>query len=207
MDPVVMIALEVGTTKEKLVGKYSGGKLSVELEKPAQFGKLSDLLEQYNVPVASWPKFLQDALSVEAWLWALDYATRAIGTTKDTKLTSTNVALASNGDFPTELDGAELELDSSDSSGTRYLVKKDGAALKYTATKSGDTYSIEANVYKFLIQGLYQEALTIIKGMLALKSIAFGITNDPTIDAAEFEKACRKVLDAAHGPKELSGGN
>ena len=203
MDPVVMVALEVGTTKERLVGKYSGGKLSVELEKPAKFGKLSDLLKEYDVPVDSWPSFLREALELEAWLWAIDYHALTIGTTSSTTITSSSFKIANGLTFPTELEGAELALDSTDSDAKTYTVKKGGTALKYSATKTNDTYTIEANIYKFVIQGAYENAYTIVKGLLALKSLAFGITNDPTVDAAAFEQTCRKVLTAAHGGSAL----
>lgn len=203
MDPVVMIALEVGTTKEHLVGKYSGGALSVELKKPAQFGKLSDLLKQYDVPIDSWPSFLQDALALEAWLHALEYRALTIGTTSSTTLASSSFAVAPGGTFPKDLEGAQLTLDSTDSDKQKYSVNKNGTALKYSATKKNDQYTVEANVYKFVIQGAYDSPLSIVKGLLALKSIAFGITNDPTVDIAAFEKACRGVLDAAHKPSTL----
>jgi len=203
MDPVVMIALDVGTTKERLVGKYSGGALSVELEKPAQFGKLSDLLKQYDVPVDSWPGFLQEALSLDAWLWALEYRALTVGTTSSTTLTSSSFAVASGVPFPAELEGASLVLDSTDADKQNYSVTKNGTALKYSAKKKNDQYTVEANVYKFVIQGEYENALTIVKGLLALKSIAFGITNDPSVDTAAFEQACRKVLDSTRGPNAL----
>lgn len=200
MDPVVMVALEVGTTKERLVGKYASGALSIELEKPAKFGKLSDLLKDYDVPVESWPTFLQDALALEAWLWTLEYRPMTIGTTTSTSISSNSFTVASGVTFPTELEGAELSLDATDGDKKTYTVAKGGSTLKYTATESNGTYTIQANVYKFVIQGAYEKAFTIIKGLLALKSIAFGITNDPTIDVEAFEKACRKVLDAKNGP-------
>jgi hypothetical protein len=203
MDPVVMIALEVGTTKERLVGKYSGGALSVELEKPAQFGKLSDLLKQYDVPVDSWPSFLREALALEAWLHALEYRVLTVGTTSSTTLGASSFTVASGITFPTELEGAQLVLDATDADNKKYTVTKNGTTLKYSATKANDQYTVEANVYKFLIQGAYENAITIIKNVLALKSIAFGITNDPTVDTAAFEKACRKVLDATHGTNTL----
>lgn len=203
MDPVVMIALEVGTTKERLVGKYSGGKLSVELEKPARFGKLSDLLKQYDVAVDSWPSFLREALELDAWLWAIDYHALTIGTTSSTTIASSSFTLADGAKFPTDLEGAQVSLDSTDGDEATYSVKKNGTALKYSATKTNDTYTIEANVYKFIIQGAYENAYTIVKGLLALKSIAFGITNDPNVDAAAFEQTCRKVLTAAHDGNAL----
>jgi len=203
MDPVVMIALEVGTNKERLVGKYADGKVSVELEKPAQFGKLSDLLEQYDVPVEKWPSFLQEALALDAWLWTLEYRSVTIGTTSATNLGSSTFSLASGITFPTELEGAQLVLASTDGDKQTYSVKKNGVELKYSATKSDTQYTVEANVYKFVIQGLYEKPFTIVKGLLALKSLAFGITNDPALDAAEFEKTCRKVLDASPGTNAL----
>lgn len=200
MDPVILIALEVGTTKERLVGKYAGGKLSVELEKPAQFGKLSDLLKQYDVPVASWPSFLQDALALEAWLWAINYHTLTLGTTSSTTLAAKTFATGSGITFPAELEGAEIVANTASQT---YSVKKNGVELKYSATKNDHTYTIEANVYQFVVQGAYETPFTIIKGLLSLKSIAFGITNDPAIDVAAFEKACRNVLDSKATPTAL----
>lgn len=206
MDPVVMIALEVGTNKQHIVGKYSGGKLSVELDQPAQLGTLKELLARYNVRVGAWPKFLQDILDLEAKLWAIDYHARPVGTTSATTIASSSFSVAEGTTFPTDLEGAVLALDSSDTEHKKYTVKKDGTELNYSATKSGDTYTIETNVYKFLIQGSYADPLTIIRGILALKSIAFGITNDPTVVVADFEKACRKVLDAAYEKNALGDG-
>ena len=203
MDPVVMVALEVGTTKERLVGTYSGGKFSVELEKPAQFGKLSDLLKQYDVAVDSWPPVLREALDLDAWLWAVDYGSLAIGTTSSTTIASSSFKAASGVTFPTELEGAQLALDSSDSEQKTYTVAKNGKTLKYSATKTNDTYTIEANVYKFVIQGVYEKPYTIVKGLLSLKAVAFGITNDPGVDAKAFETTCRKVLQSAHGGNAL----
>lgn len=205
MDPVIMIALEVGTSKERLVGKYADGKVSVELEKPAQFGKLSDLLAQYDVPVNKWPSFLQEALALDAWLWTLEYHTVTIGTSTTTTLGASTFSAASGITFPSELEGAQLVAGSSDGDKQTYTVKKNGVELKYSATKSDTQYTVEANVYKFVIQGLYEKPFTIVKGLLALKSLAFGITNDPALDAAAFEKACRKVLDASPSGHALPG--
>lgn len=206
MDPVVMIALEVGTNKQHIVGKYSGGKLSVELDQPAQLGKLGDLLKNYNVRVDTWPKFLQNILDLEAKLWAIDYHATPVGTTSATTIASSSFTVAQGATFPTDLEGAVLALDPHDTDHKKYTVKKDGTELNYSATKTGDSYSVETNVYKFLIQGSYADPLTIIRGILALKSIAFGITNDPTVVVAEFEKDCRKVLDAAYGTNALGDG-
>jgi hypothetical protein len=194
MDPVVMIALEVGTTKEQLLAKYADGKLSVELEKPAKIGKLSDILGQYNIDVSKWPKFLQELLALEAMLWAIDYHAAKIGTTTKTTLSATDFTAASGMTFPDELEGAELVLDSSDADQKTYLVKKNGSALEYTATLADSTYTLEHNVYKFIIEGSYEKAFTLIRGVVALKSIVFGITNDPGATAAKFEEECRKLL-------------
>jgi len=207
MDPVVMINLEVGADdkKKNVVGKYAAGRVSVELDAPVEFGKLRALLKRYDVNVDSWPSFLQKALDLEAKLWALDYGPMTLGTTSATTLVANSFKAEKDITFPTDLDGAELSADSSDKDGKKYLVKKNGAELNYWATKSDGTYKIEANAYRFVIQGAYAQSLELIKGLVALKSIAFGITNDPRVKEADFEIACRKVLVAEQVGTALPG--
>jgi hypothetical protein len=195
---VVMLGLGVGVDNTTLLGTYdSETGVSVRLDEPARMGKLIDIVKRYVGSVDGWPDFLKKALDLDANFRELDYQTKKLGTAKGTTLSKeafTGDDGQAGSGFPESLAGATIE----GQDGT-FQVKKSGQALAdYIVTESGTAgeYVIKANIYKVVVWAQYEKPLALVEGLISIKFLAFGVTNDPRLGSEEFAKLCAPAIKA-----------
>lgn len=190
-----MIGCEVGTAgsgedRPLAIGKFiDSNNYQMKLTKPGKFGTVESILNEYGVQTSTFPKYLKDALQLEATIQQLEYESKGFLVTRG----AGDVIQADASSLPASLTGAIIK---SDTSGNTVTLEKDGQQLTdYKASMTAENkYLVVKGSYTFAVVAQYKDAFEIVPKLLAIKFLAFAITNDDAL------KGKQNALEALVAP-------
>jgi hypothetical protein len=194
-EPFFMIGCEVGPAgldaeRPLAIGRFRRSDVRLNLTKPGRFGTVESILKDYGVETDKLPLYVRRALQLQATIQRFDYeSTRVATVSKDTPETFTPWSGAASVDE--ELKGAKVTTITTDDKEVLVVADSTGKRLTNYDVRSTDTtgeYAIGKVTYTFVLVAQYAEAFPLIRGVLAIKFLAFAISNDAAFKGKEEDQ-------------------